>query len=95
MQTRRPRSSRASGGYFNSMPNASDPVAILLNEQARRRLRKALKGYSAPGWAPLGIDRGWWRAFARGKVEMVPISTWRTAAAWYPTIARLLGPPLP
>ena len=75
------------------MPNASDSVTLVLNQRVRMQLRKALKGYSSPGWRPAGVEGQWWARFAKGQVEKVDMPTWRLIASWFPAIRRLLGPP--
>lgn len=64
---------------------------LLLDRATRARIRKTLAGHSAAAWAPKGIDRTWWSEFAKGRVETVPLSSWRTVCAWHPGLSRAIA----
>jgi hypothetical protein len=68
---------------------AAEP-ALLLDPATRARIRKTLAGHSAAAWAPKGIDCLWWSRFAKGQIEIVPLSRFRTIAAWFPALRILL-----
>ena len=58
----------------------AEPI-LLLDRATRARICTALRDYRGRAWAPQGIDRQWWSDFAKGRVETVPVSRWRTVCA--------------
>jgi hypothetical protein len=68
---------------------AAEPV-LLLDRATRAKIRAALLEYRGQAWAPQGLDRRWWAEFARGKIETVPVSRWRTVYVWFPQVRIVL-----